>query len=141
MVIGDGSKQLHHVPQSFVTGFSRLRLGSRVPVEIAGPVFRRQCRRREVWRRRSGGASPQYNSIVPASHTRHGGSMTFEITSQQRQMIATVRALAQSEFKADALGGGLDSAGSRDGKVAPLDRDCGSRDSAVPALVCTPSTT
>ena len=29
--------------------------------------------------------------------------MTFEITSQQRQMIATVRALAQSEFKADGL--------------------------------------
>jgi alkylation response protein AidB-like acyl-CoA dehydrogenase len=29
--------------------------------------------------------------------------MTFEITSQQRQMIATVRALAQSEFKADAI--------------------------------------
>jgi alkylation response protein AidB-like acyl-CoA dehydrogenase len=29
--------------------------------------------------------------------------MTFEITSPQRQMIATVRALAQSEFKADAI--------------------------------------
>jgi hypothetical protein len=29
--------------------------------------------------------------------------MTFEITSQQRQMIATVRALAQSEFKAHGI--------------------------------------
>src|SRR5262249_24109154 len=29
--------------------------------------------------------------------------MTFEITSQQRQMIATVGALAQGEFKADAI--------------------------------------
>jgi alkylation response protein AidB-like acyl-CoA dehydrogenase len=29
--------------------------------------------------------------------------MTFEISSQQRQMIETVRALAQSEFKADAI--------------------------------------
>src|SRR5262249_58602617 len=46
---------------------------------------------------------PANNSIVPASRTRHAGCMTFEITSQRRQMIATVRALAQSEFKADAI--------------------------------------